>query len=87
MLALIVREKERCGVEERHTGRFAARAELRIYIVGGGRGEESTVSLPRRTDVLDARGGVVEGILPCSGIVAGPFHAMRQTISILAECH
>lgn len=72
------------GVEEKRTSLFAARAELRFYIVGGGRGEESTVSLPRRTDVLDAGGGIVESILPCSGIITGPFHATRQTVIILA---
>ena len=60
-----------------------ARAELWFHIVGCGRGEESPVSLPRCTDVLDASGGIVEGILPCGRVITGPFHAMRQTVIIL----
>ena len=71
------------GVEEIRTGDSAASAALRFYIVGGSRGEEGTVSLPRRTDKLDAGRVIVERILSCVSIVAGPYHAIRQTVNIL----
>jgi hypothetical protein len=72
------------GVEEIRTSGSAARAAFRNYIVGGGRGEEGTVSLPRRTDKLDAGRVIVERILSCVGIIAGPYHAIWQTVNVLA---
>ena len=72
-----VRKGGSVGVEEILTSLSASGAELRFYIIGGGGREESSVSLPRRTDVLNAGGGIMERILSCIGIVASPFHAPR----------